>query len=102
MGQGIGYFNRFLGTFLGTQRTSDTTGLAYLHNKRSLVLVHAVNRIFCLVRYEFDKVLGTGLDTLAAGAALIPVDNSDTVDYADRIKLAHTHTGPKTHTSEIA
>ncbi len=102
MGQEIIHGNGLLGAFLGTQGAAYTTCLAYLHHKRPLILIHAVNRISGLIWDKLDKVLGTGIDTLAAGPALILIYQRNSVYDPNGIKFAGCHTGTETHTAEIA
>ena len=72
----------FLRTFLGTERTAYAAGLADLHYKRPLILVHTVYRILGLIRYHLYKVLRADLDTLTAGHAF-PVSDPADVHGAD-------------------
>ena len=94
--------DRFDRTFLRTQRTSDTAGLAYLHHLRTLILIHTVDRIFCLIRYHLYKVLGTCFNTFTTGLAFILINHRNAVYHAYRTELTHIRTGSETYTSEIA
>ena len=89
----VGDRYRLLGAFLCTQSAADTTGLTYLHDQRTLVLINAVNHISRLIRYHLYQVLGTLGHAFAACLTLILIDTRHTVRNTDRSELAHAYTG---------
>ena len=87
---------------LGAERTSDTAGLADIHDSLALVLVGALDADRSSSRNKFDQLARTGLDAGAAGGALALIDFRNTVDDVDRVELAGLHAGSVTETSELA
>ena len=86
-------------TLFGTQGTSDTASGADFLDSRSLVVGRALYKMLCLVRNKLDQALRAGSHTLAAGYALLFVNDCNTVYYVDRVKLTCLHAGAIAHTA---
>ena len=86
-------------TLFGAQGTSDTASGADFLDCRSFVVGRTLNQMLCLVRNELDQALRAGSYALAAGYALLFVNNSNTVYYVDCVELTCLYTGTVTHTA---
>ena len=86
-------------TLFGTQRTSDTASGADFLDSRSLVVGRALYKMLCLVRNKLDQALRAGSYALAAGYALLFVNDCNTVYYMDCVKLTCFHAGAISHTA---
>ena len=86
-------------TLLGAQGTSDTASGADFLDSRSLVVGRALYKMLCLVRNKLDQALRAGSYALAAGYALLFVNDCNTVYYMDCVKLTCFHAGAISHTA---